>query len=612
MRTGVFPFERFLKQYNVWDFHPLDQGGRLVQLQLVGSEKDADIVAALRRPDFFAPWGEPIQWDRLELSELEKSVWLNRWYYLPSFARRYWLTQDHSLLDDLLKLFRRWVIDNPAPGGLPLYFQSRKYTWRDMQVAWRAQNLIWCYFLGQDGFTETEQAELQDSIQTHARVLLAYFGKQPLSAGNHQCHGALAMLHAGLLFPDLADAAVLRDKALEILQHHLEAAFFADGNSVELSPGYYPFISANFRDAYLLCQANGITLSHRWKERLAQFHDFIHQVQQPDGTMPPINDSTEVTVGPSLSILAEILGIHNGMLPNGSVRFTDSDQAIMRDGTDPSASYVFLDAGAGRAWPYHWHAGKLGFHYWYGGRPYLVDSGVCNYDEALRTAWYLGAPAHNTILVDGLGDADVAKGHSGKTTEVGSCLRGWQSTSAYDIATMSTTAFESLESPVRWTRKILLLKRRFVILVDQLRSAAAHEYSWLFHFAPTTIRVDRLCNRLLTGFDDRNLLVAPFQPQAFASVEITQRHINQNSRNVPAPVSRFTARAADVTAAFLLLPVDTRGFPMIEMQQTTDAAGVFLRIHTEREDIHILIKRSSEVVFSGTAAIETVPEVTRG
>ena len=83
MKHGVFPFNRFLKKYDVWEFHPMDQGGRLVQLQLVGSENDVDTVAALRRPDFFSPWGDPIQWDRLETTELEKSVWLNRWV-LPS------------------------------------------------------------------------------------------------------------------------------------------------------------------------------------------------------------------------------------------------------------------------------------------------------------------------------------------------------------------------------------------------------------------------------------------------------------------------------------------------------------------------------------------------
>ena len=27
MKSGVFPFERFLQEYDVWELHPLDQGG---------------------------------------------------------------------------------------------------------------------------------------------------------------------------------------------------------------------------------------------------------------------------------------------------------------------------------------------------------------------------------------------------------------------------------------------------------------------------------------------------------------------------------------------------------------------------------------------------------
>ena len=233
MKTGVFPFERFFKEYDVWDFHPLDQGGRLVQFQLVGSEKDADIVAAMQRRISLRP-GESRSsgtvWNPPNWRKVSGSIG-----GITSQALRdsTGSQKTASLLDDLLKLFRHWTIDNPVPVDLPQYFQSRKYNWRDMQVAWRTQNLIWCYFLGQHGFTGRKRWSCKAAIETHARVLLAYFGKQSLSAGNHQSHGALAMLHVGILFPDLADAAELRDKALEILQHHLEAAFFADGNSVE-------------------------------------------------------------------------------------------------------------------------------------------------------------------------------------------------------------------------------------------------------------------------------------------------------------------------------------------------------------------------------------------
>ena len=125
-----------------------------------------------------------------------------------------------------------------------------------MQVAWRTQNLIWCYFLGQDGFTCGQKKWSCRPLSKPMRgCCWRISGKQPLVLrGNAINHTApLAMLHAGILFPNLADAAVLRDKALEILQHHLEVAFFADGNSIRIvARATIPFITANFRDAYLL------------------------------------------------------------------------------------------------------------------------------------------------------------------------------------------------------------------------------------------------------------------------------------------------------------------------------------------------------------------------
>jgi hypothetical protein len=610
MKHGVFPFDRFLKDYDVWEFHPMDQGGRLVQLQLVGSESDADMVAALRRPGFFSPWGDPIQWDRLEFTELEKSVWLSRWYYLPSFARLYSITGDRSYLDDLLRLFRRWSIDNPVPQDLPDYFRSRRYIWRDMQVAWRTQNLIWCFFLGRKGFDSAEQQEMLDSIAAHARVLDAYFGDQPLSVGNHQSHAALAMLQMAILFPELTTAFSWRDKALKILHHHLEEAFFADGNSVELCPGYYPFIAANFRNAYLLCDANNVSLSPRWRERLTQFHQFMRRVQQPDGTMPPINDSSETPAGPSLRILADVLGIHADPQPGGSTHFVDSQQAVMRDATGAHSAYVFLDAGV--AWPYHWHGGKLGFHYWHDGRPYLVDSGVCNYDDPLRVAWYLKPEAHNTVLVDDLGDADAARQFSTDPTDVGCRLCGWQSTPEYDLATMSNAAFEALPTPVSWTRQFLFLKRRqLIVVVDRLDGATEHEYRWLFHFAPTTLRTYAFRKQVLTGFDDRNLLLAPFCPEKFARMEVRQGHVNRHSRNLSAPVTNFVARGACLEVAFLALPVSGREFPALRLQQMAAVDGLSLKIDLGGELVGLVIPHSSsEVIIETTKSDKVTPEAT--
>jgi hypothetical protein len=245
---------------------------------------------------------------------------------------------------------------------------------------------------------------------------------------------------------------------------------------------------------------------------------------------------------------------------------------------------------------FHWHAGKLGFHYWHDGRPYLVDSGICNYDEPLRRAWYLTAEAHNTILVDGLGDVELPKRRSLKHAEGGSRLSGWQSTREYDLATMTSRAFLAATAPVSWTRQILMLKQRFVIVVDRLESAAAHDYRWLFHYVPTTLRVNDSRKRLLTGFDDRNLMVAPFQPERFQRLDVVERHISRRGRNILAPVGDYAARAADMVAAFLFLPVSSTEFPSIELQQTSDTRGVSLDVRTEEESVHLDIP---DLRFSG-------------
>jgi hypothetical protein len=450
-----FPAARFLKEYEFWEYFPMDQGGRFVQLQLVGSEKDADMVAVARRPDFFCD---------CRPDEIEKSVWFSRWYCLPSFARLHWLTGEQSYLDDLLRIFRR-----PIPGDLHA---------RDMQLAWRTLNLVWCYRL-------SGVEELRPAIESHAQKLTAEFSRQPLHAGNHQSHAALAML--------LAARALNGDPspALRILDHHCDAAFFADGNSIELSPGYYPFVAAIFREAYLLAPVE------RWRDRLVKCYRFLRAIQQPDGTTPPINDSSEVPVGPSLRILEDVLG-NTGDEP---VNFGDSNQAVLRD----ERSYVFLDAGESH-WRAHLHSGRLGFHYWRDGQPRLVDSGCCNYDEPLRKQWYLTAAAHNTVLMDGA-PADAGS----------------------RIVELSPTR-ATMRSDAGWTRSIAL-GGAGLELVDTLAGDAEREYTWLFHFAekPTPI----VCEPKLR-------------------MELIEGYVNKNGRNLRAPVARFTARAKRITVRFWL------------------------------------------------------------
>lgn len=549
VRTGSFPFYAYARQYDIWNFTPLDQGGRLIQLQLIGSERDADVIKAIRSPGFFAPWGEPIRWDSLEKTELEKSVWLNRWYFLPCFARQYYLTRDRSCLDEILKFIRKWVAENPVPSNLDEYFATKKYNWRDMQVAWRMQNLAWCYFLGRDGYSAAEKRELFELAKTHARVLLEYFGKQPFNENNHQSHGASAMLYAALLFPDIPEAGALKESAFAILNHHLEKAFYDDGNSVELVPGYYPFFASIFRDAFLLCESNHIAPPPRSAERLKQFYDFITTVVQPNGHMPPINDSTESDPSVSIRVLAELVS-----LPNGGSRashwFSASDQAVTRDASSVIPAYAFLDAGSRVA--AHWHAGKLGFHLWFWDKPFVIDSGICDYDDKLRRGWFNKAEAHNTILVDGKGDYDWTQFNETTRSNAGSRIVQWESNDKYDWAVMEHTGFRERQAPVSWVRHFVLLKGFGALVVDQLESGSAHDYTWLFHLLPCTPQVDK--KAIQTDFRDHNLLLLPAESGALVGPKVSNGTMSRQGVNVTNPIVKYEVHGAKIQQAYFFVP----------------------------------------------------------
>jgi hypothetical protein len=570
VHEGVFPFYPYAACYDILNFTPLDQGGRLIQLQVIGSERDADVIKAIRSPGFFAPWGNPIRWDSLEKTELEKSVWLNRWYFLPCLSRQYYLTHDRSCLDEALTFIRKWVDDNPVPPNLAEYFATRKYNWRDMQVAWRMQNLAWSYFLGKDGYTVEEKRELFELVKTHARVLLEYFGKQPFNKNNHQSHGASAMLYAALLFPDIPEAASLKERAFAILNHHLEQAFYEDGNSVELVPGYYPFFASIFRDAWMLCRANHVAPPPRSRERLKQFYHYMGTVVQPDGKMPPINDSTESDPSVSLHALADLLGLPYRAA--GSHWFSASDQAVMRDKSAAVPAYAFLDAG--QRVSAHWHGGKLGFHLWFWDTAFVIDSGIANYDNPLRRSWFNKPEAHNTILVDGKGDYDWAQFNEANRPMAGSTILHWESNRKYDWAVMQHTGFQNRSMPVSWLRHFILLKGFGVLLVDQLESQGEHDYTWLFHLLPSSPILNQDLKSVFTGFPEKNLLLLPADSRFLRGPSLGAGTMSRQGRILTNPVAKYEAHSANVLQAYLLLPVQGNQNPVAQLSQRSEGDTV--------------------------------------
>lgn len=529
--SPVFPFFSHASKYNFGEYLPKDQGGKFIQMALLKTEEDSRITELIRSGLIQSVYDDPVKWGKYEKTEIEKSVWLNRFYFLPSFARMYYISGDRSYLDDMMKIIRQWIANNPR---LPDSHRTT-YNWRDMQVAWRSIHFSWCFYLGENGLTADEKMLITDFLREHADILLTGFGQAALNEFNHQSHGALAMLYLGILFPGLEGAEELRRKGIIILNHHLEKAFYPDGGNVEQMFGYYPFEAHIFRDAYLLCRSNGIEPPLNSVPMLRKMAAYICAVARPDGSMPQVNDSYEMPVQPILDTINEIIEgdttcrIASAYLPETQV-------AVLRDKSDGSWYILANPASVIGA---HAHAGRLAFELWYSGKLVVTDSGCCNYDDPSLVKWYRTSRAHNTVIIDGLSDAATSTSALWVARrETKNKITKWVTGEDISYLTMVSPVEEAANSSVLWSRTIALVRDRFAVIMDYFEASGDHNYEILFHFPPAAVEVNESRKSLVMNTEHKTEII-PADPSIIESITITEGMVSIAGVSVPAPLGEF-------------------------------------------------------------------------
>lgn len=586
----IFPFFKYLKSYNIGDYIPRDQGGKFVQMELLATEEDRLIVGKIRNGVLEEVFGSPISWNYREDGQLEKTVWLNRFYYLPSFARMYYLSGDISYLNDMMRLIAVWIENNPL---LP-DSHAKNYNWRDMQVAWRSIHWSWCYFLTEKDLTDEQKTLILNSLKQHAVILLEGFGKQPLNEFNHQSHGALAMLYLGVLFPTFESSGELRQTALKILGHHLEKAFYTDGGNVEQMFGYYPFETHLFRDTYLLCSQNNIEMPHRLIPMLEKMALFLSLVAQPDGTMPPVNDSYEMTTIPTLTVLNDILDKRIAIPSLSSAYFPDTQIGIMR-GADLRNKWYVL-ANPAKSIGAHAHAGRLAFTLWHNEQPILVDSGCCNYDDPQLVKWYRTSKAHNTVLIDGKSDEATSTDRlwaPKRITE--NHITDWMENDSYTFCRMVSPATETVNSSVAWSRSLALVKNQFLVLHDCFVSEDEHNYELLFHFPPVPVASDDH-NKTIRVFDKNPMAVIPADSKRIESLTISEGLVSIKGVNTSAPMATLQFKGKGTVHSVIVFMPQADGHSRIKIRQKITEDGIGVTITNGKTMKTVLLMRNPESV----------------
>jgi len=344
----------------------------------------------------------------------------------------------------------------------------------------------------------------------------------------------------------------------EILIEQSERQILGDGVYFEQATCYQRYTVEIYLHFLILAARNGVAIPMAIGERVQRMLDFLLALRSPDGTLPQIGDadggrllplacrsandfrdlfSTAAAFfgrceyawaarGPAaetLWLLGPVsLKVFEALRPAPpadapSRLFAEGGYAVMRSGWQADGHHLIFDVGplgcpinAG-----HGHADLLSIQCAVFGEPYLIDPGTYCYtaDQDWRD-FFRSTAAHSTVTVDGAEQA-VPAGPFKWQARPRARLRRWLSSAAVDFADASHDAYCRLPDPVVHRRRVLFVKPRYWVLVDDLDGLARHEVEVRFQFAPLTLCVEPSGWVRALGRQGHGLLI-----RAFAAVPL--------------------------------------------------------------------------------------------
>lgn len=414
----VYPYpDRLLREQDIFPLFVLDGGAFFFTMERLGGGSGVDFLRAYDNGTLLAPWRTKrgIAWDRAydetvgaPRQALEQHVWLNRLYFLLPLAQRAFRTGDRHVARAWFTHFEAWRSAHPAPARLNPDRHANKSVWFDMQITWRLLVFIHSLaLLGRiKGIAPARWAALHTAIRQHAGFVLEEARKQleaGTGRGNHFLQKGTALLYAGILFPDLPEAADWVSVGRGIVAQQMAAEILPDGASVEASPSYSHFIARLYLDARRLLDLNGQKPIPGLKSCIRRQYAWLSAMRSPSGLTLQINDSYAMDAEYDLALVRQLFPIGRPKAVRTAC-FPASRYAVLQR----ARFHAYVEAGHDRPLRHH-HAGTPRVLVYLDGRPLVVDSGCCNYD---RTLWmYLrGSTAHATVSLSVHGralDADV-------------------------------------------------------------------------------------------------------------------------------------------------------------------------------------------------------------
>lgn len=519
---------------------------------------------------------------------------LNRFRHWRVLGDAYWETGDETYARGWIDQMRAWIEDNPFP-----YFDNgnRSLTWRTIEAGIRTST-TWpdslMYFLGSPSLEPDDLVMFLKSWIEHARHLMRITLDYPDHGGNWvtmECNG---LGHLGILLPECRHAPLWLQTAADRLGQELERQVYPDGAQKELTTHYHQVALKNFVALYQFAVRNGHALDERYLASLERMYQYNLKVMDPEGFLPPLNDSNRTDVRQSLLEGHDLFGREDflwgatlggrGRVPDFiSVALPWAGQYIMRSGWEPDALYCLFEAG-----PYgtgHQHEDKLSLVLHGLGRELLTEAGNYRYDASVYRRYALSTWAHNTILVDGQGQRRRGLGETYETDRPLDNL--WLHNELFDAAAglYDHGYGPRREIQVRHERTVVFLRDDYWVVLDRVEGEGERLLDILWHLKATAAE-QREGGLAAHGTDPgvANLLVTP-APVAGLELEIvTGRHdpplgFAPVGNRTPIPVLDYRLRSElPATLAWVLTPY-RGGVPDVAIDTRETETGTLLTVN---------------------------------
>jgi hypothetical protein len=471
-------------------------------------------------------WGQIDPLDSTQVGD-SKIVWeLNRHQWMVGLGQAWALTGDERYGDACLESIGHWLDTNPPGTGI---------NWSSsLEVSLRLMSWCWTLLLLRDlpALSGRRLTRILAAIWQHAahirRYLSSYF-----SPNTHLTAEALGLLYAGSIFAEFRDAPRWRDLGARVLVAQSARQIMSDGVHFEQSTCYHRYTIEIYLHFLLLADRHGIAVPSPVTESVARMVDVLIAVRRPDGSIPVIGDADGGTLLPlaqrashdSRGVFAvaavmlrrpdfawasggaapevpwllgtgglETFDAIRPVPPKGapSRMFPSGGYAVMRTAWDRAAHQMIVDTGplGCPASSGHGHADLLSVQCAIFGEPCLVDAGTyCYTAEPEWRDFFRGTAAHSTIQLDGLSQSEP-DGPFRWTRRPRVRLRKWQSTPDVDVLDAESNAFLTLPDPVVHRRRVMFVKPRYWIIVDDLAGLSTHQVELMFQFAPIAVDLD--------------------------------------------------------------------------------------------------------------------------